>query len=159
MDKKKLIQEIFQQLEKNLSDLKAAALKAHEAATAEESRAENQYDTRALEASYLAGAQAKRVQELETALNVFRFLKTRSFNDATPIDATALVELDSEGRRSFVFIVPTAGGLLIQQNSKSIQVLTPKSPLGEALLGLKKGDVAIVEKSGKTLEYEIISVA
>ena len=65
MDKRKIIEAIRRQLEKDLNVLKEAALIAYEAATNEESKPENEYDTRALEASYIAGAQAKRAGELE----------------------------------------------------------------------------------------------
>ena len=47
---------------------------------------------------------------------------------------------------------------MVTYESKAIQVLTPKSPLGEALLGSRAGDTVLVEKGKSTLEYEILSV-
>lgn len=157
MDKKKLVAEICKQLEKDLVALKAAAMETYAAATGAESRPENEYDTRALEASYLAGAQAQRVLDIEASLNVYKILEIKQFTDKTPIATTALVELDLDGKKSFVFLVPTRGGNNINFESKSIQVISPQSPLGEALIGLKVGDVAIVEKGDQTFEYEILS--
>jgi transcription elongation GreA/GreB family factor len=158
MNKKKLVETIIIQMEKDLAALKAAALATLEAATGEESKPENQYDTRALEASYLAGAQANRAAEVEASLNTYRFLELKEFNSKSPIEATALVELDLDGKNLHVFLIPVRGGLTIQFESLNIQVITPKSPLGEALLGLKVGDVAVVEKGDVPLEYEILSV-
>lgn len=79
MDKKKLVAAICTQLELDLETQKAAALATYEAATGEESKAENEYDTRGLEASYLAGAQAKRVGEIEELLTIYKFVELKKF--------------------------------------------------------------------------------
>lgn len=158
MDKKLLVQKIVAKLEEELLVLRAAAQQTYEAATGEESQPENQYDTRALEASYLAGAQSKRVAETEEALMIYKFLEIRNFTDHTPIGPTALVELDMDGRKSRVFVTPAAGGMTVSFEGQTLQVLTPKSPLGEALVGLKTGDFATIDKDQRTLEYEILSV-
>ena len=55
-----------------------AAKASHAEATAEENRAENKYDTRGLEASYLATGQANKVLELEAAIEAFSDLKSKS---------------------------------------------------------------------------------
>jgi transcription elongation GreA/GreB family factor len=158
MDKKRLVQQIVVQLEKDLLALKAAALETYAAATGEESQPENEYDTRALEASYLAGAQAKRVGEAEETLMMYKHLEVRPFSDETPIGPTALVDLELDGKKSLAFITPGGGGLVLNFEGSPVQVLTPKSPLGEALVGLKTGDFAVVDKDKRTLEYEILKV-
>lgn len=158
MDKKKLIQAIMEQLEKDLSALKAAAMETYAAATGEESQPENEYDTRALEASYLAGAQSQRVAQVEESMMLYKQLEPRHFDDSSPIGPTALVDLDLEGKKSLVFITPASGGMTLKYEGTPVQVLTPKSPLGEALVGLKTGDVATVDKDNRTLEYEILKV-
>lgn len=158
IDKTKLLQEICSQLEKDLEILKAAALATYEAATGEESKAENEYDTRGLEASYLAGAQAKRVQEIEEQLTIYKYLEVKTFNKVTPIAATALIEAEVEGKTTILFLLPKGGGLSLVFNGHRIQVVTPTSPLGEALLGLKGGESAIVETGSQAKEYEIVSV-
>ena len=68
MNKKQIIKSFEEQIAQALSVMTQAALHAHEAATHGESKAEDQYDTRGLEASYLAGAQSRRAMELEEAL-------------------------------------------------------------------------------------------
>ncbi|MBX3017067.1 MAG: GreA/GreB family elongation factor [Bdellovibrionaceae bacterium] len=158
MDKKKLVQAIIAQLEKDIAALKAAALETYAAATGEESQPENEYDTRALEASYLAGAQGKRVAEVEESLMTYKLLEVRDFDDQKPIGPTALVDLDLDGKKSLAFITPASGGMVLKFEGQAIQVLTPKSPLGEALVGLKTGDFAIVDQANRTLEYEVLKV-
>ena len=158
MDKKKLIQQIIQVLDRDVASLKSAALETYAAATGEESKPENKYDTRALEASYLAGAQAKRVLDLESSLNIYKFLEIKSFTPTSRIESTALVEVDFDGKVTHVFIVPARGSLTLTFEGIAIQVITPQSPLGEALLGARMGDVVKIDKGSKQIEYEIISV-
>lgn len=159
MDKKKLLAAICTQLEKDLEIQKAAALATYQAATNEESKAENEYDTRGLEASYLAGAQAKRVGEIEELLTIYKFIEIKDFKENDLIDSTALVKVDLNGKKSLLFLLPKGGGVTISYEGQNIQVITPSSPLGEALLGLKKDDVAVVENAQQTKEYDIISVS
>lgn len=158
MNKAKLITQIILQLEENLQTNISAALATYEAATGEESQAENEYDTRGLEASYLAGAQAKRVGEIEEQLHIYRHLKPRSFSKNDPIDSTALVHVEHNGKKSYVFLMPMAGGIALSVDGHAVQVITPLSPLGEALVGLKVGDVAIVDTASTSKEYSILAV-
>lgn len=158
MNKQKLVEAICEKLEKDLSVLKDAARATYDAATNEESKPENEYDTRALEASYLAGAQAKRVGEIEELLFTFKNLEIKNFKSTDAILSTALVEVEFEEKRSFVFLMSKGGGVQLNFESLEVQIITPYSPLGEALLGLKVGDVAIVDSTKKVLEYEILSI-
>jgi hypothetical protein len=158
MDKAKLVEQIIAQLEQDLASIKSAALATYAAATGEESKPENEYDTRALEASYLAGAQAKRVVETEGSLLVFQNLKLRKFDSSSTIESTAVVDLKLEDKSLTVFLAPARGSITVVHEGRSIQVITPQSPLGEALLGLKVGDCAIVEKGQRRLEYEILGL-
>ena len=103
MDKKILVEMIAAKLEAELKSAKEAAMETYAAATGEESRPENEYDTRALEASYLAGAQAQRAREIEEALIMYKFLELKIFKEGTPIGPTALIELELNGKVSTVF--------------------------------------------------------
>ena len=159
MDKKKLIEQIRLKLETERLALIEAAKATYEAATHEESKPENEYDTRGLEASYLAGAQAKRVGDIEEMISICRNLEVKKFDSKAPISSSALVEVEYNGKKSFVFLMPKGGGVLIPFEGKNIQVIAPNSPLGTSLLGLKVGDTAIVETNDENVkEYEILSV-
>lgn len=145
------------QISDDLNKLMQSALAAKEAATHVESKAEDQYDTRGLEASYLAGAQANRVTELEGLLAVYRHLDFIDFTSASRIAATALVELQSEGKHIYCLLMPQGGGRSVQYQGKTIQVTTPQSPLGQALLGKKQGDEIEVQTQ-TSRDYEIAKV-
>ena len=158
MVKKKILEEILKKLEKDLAVLQAAALETHSAATSEQAKPENQYDTRAIEASYLAGAQAKRAYELEAAITAFKFLDIKMFSESDAIAVTALVELSLNEKKINVFLVGQEGGFSVKCDDKNIQVITLASPLGQALLGARAGDLASVERGDDSLDYEILRV-
>ena len=159
IDKPALLQEIRIQLEQELAILIQAAKAAHEAATHEESKPEDSHDTRGLESSYLAGAQAHRVTEIEEMLNFFRQLELKDFSESDLIAATAVVELKFGGRKTLYLIAPLGGGMRVTVGGKVIQIITPQSPVGEELIGQRVGDEIEVETQGMTREFEITAIA
>jgi transcription elongation GreA/GreB family factor len=158
VNKKKLIEQIKEKLEAERLVLIEAAKATYEAATHEESKPENEYDTRGLEASYLAGAQAQRVADIEETISICKNLNLKDFTSKTPISSSALVEVKYNGKKSYVFLMPKGAGTLVSFEDKTIQVIAPSSPLGTSLLSLKAGDVAMVETEEDVKEYEILSV-
>ena len=158
IDKTQLIEMLTAQAEKELTIARDSAKETYDAVTNEESKPENEYDTRAIEASYLAMAQSKRISELEELLTSYKFVQLKNFTDEDPIGPTALVEVSLNNKISFVFLMPKGGGHIVNFQGHPVQIITPISPLGEALLGLKTGDGAVVETNSQTREYEILSV-
>jgi transcription elongation GreA/GreB family factor len=154
IDKRTLIAELRTSLAREADVLREAARDARAAATHEEAKPENDKDTRAIEASYLAGAQAARVRELEGIANALEFLDLRDFGDGAPIAASALVTLDCDGTRTYCFMAPVGGGMRARVGGVEVQVVTPQSPMGQALLGRTVGDVIEVRKR----ELEIVEV-
>lgn len=159
-DEKKALLHLFEAtIAERLRVHTQSALEAHAAATHTESKAEDQYDTRGLEASYLAGAQSRRAMELEQLLNTYRFIDLKSFGADSPIAATALVELKPEsGATSFYLLMPIGGGMNVTWQGRSVQTITPQSPMGEALLGKRQGDDITVQIKNLLKDYEIVSV-
>jgi transcription elongation GreA/GreB family factor len=159
MNKRALIEKLIEKLENERASLAEAALHTYEAATHEESEAEDQYDTRGLEASYLAGAQAKRVAEVEQILHTVKHINFRQYKEEDSIGATALVELDHDGKKSYCLLLPQGGGVAVDFDGHHVQVITPQSPLGEALIGRQVGDTAVIDVGNQEREYEILSVS
>ena len=159
MDKQKVVEQIRQYLDQELAAALQAAKAAYEAATHEESKPEDQYDTRSLEASYLAGAQAKRADEIQQLLTMYKFLPIRPYGADDVICAAALVELDVRGTRAFYFIAPHGGGMVTAVDGKPVQVITPNSPVGDAIIGHRVGDVIEVEVRDSVRVYKVISIA
>lgn len=159
MDKAKFVEFVCDRLEKDLAALKEVAKATAEAATHEEAKPENQYDTRALENSYLAGAQSKRVIETEEALVAFKNIEVKNFGKNDPIASSALVVVELDGEKKTFFIAPKGGGLSMDFEGQRIMIITPNSPVGEALQGLKAGQSVDVDRGEETLEYDVISVS
>lgn len=156
--KRAIIQQLQAVLSEEIAALTRAAHAAREAATHEESRPENDKDTRSVEAAYLAGAQADRVRDLERVANALEFLPLRVFGATEPIASAALIELDLDGQRLHCFMAPQGGGLKVDVHGREIQVITPQSPLGQALLGKQVGDVIEVRVQKGVREYEVVTV-
>ncbi|GAC1451115.1 MAG: GreA/GreB family elongation factor [Desulfuromonadaceae bacterium] len=159
MTKELIIQQIITALSSDLTVFSAAAKAAHEAATHAECLPDNKYDTTALEASYIAQGQANRAQEIRAALESYRTLTLYDFDDDTPIRLTALVTLEGgEGKVRRFFIGPQAGGMKIADGDAEIVVITPGSPLGRRLLGLRSGDEVRSGDDATAVPFTIIAV-
>jgi transcription elongation GreA/GreB family factor len=158
MNKRALIQKIVAKLTSELAVYFRAAQASRAEATHEQSKAESKYDTRGLEASYLARGQSKQAMELETSIAEFEKMEARSFTAGEGIAVGALVELAMGGETSFYFIGPRAGGTEVVQDKKEVLVITPQSPLGAQLLERKQGDQPQLLLAGKKQAARIVSV-
>ncbi|MCW9048434.1 MAG: GreA/GreB family elongation factor [Gammaproteobacteria bacterium] len=155
--------ELFQTIILNLENLHQAALaavqRAIETATAEESEAENKYDTFGLEASYLAHGQAKRVAECETDLITFKNLKvTERLTDQTVSIGDLVILEDEKSTFQYVFISPVAGGLKVKYKQNIITLVTPSSPLGKVIISSKLGDEIEVKPGDEKKYYHITDI-
>jgi transcription elongation GreA/GreB family factor len=159
MNKAELLKRIVERLKENLAILEKAARSSHAEATHESSKAENKYDTRGLEAAYLAGGQARQVREIADAIEMYEKLAPKKFAADEAIDLGALVELEMDRAVSCYFIGPKNGGLEIECQKKEITLITPQSPLGQALLGKKSGDKWIIGTGRSAIKYRVMTVS
>ena len=158
MDKHALIEQIIAELAAELEGYARSARAAHAEATDEQSKAENKYDTRGLEASYLARGQSRQAAETMEAIQQYQSLSGPEFGPGDAIDIGAVVELEDKTGRSFYFIGPRAGGLEITRGSKTVLVITPQSPLGQGLVGRKQGDRLQFKLGRENVSYRVIAV-
>jgi transcription elongation GreA/GreB family factor len=159
MNKVHLIEKIIANLNESLDVLEKAARASHAEATHESSKAESKYDTRGLEAAYLAGGQARQAKEIQDSIKIYQALTPKEFAADEPIDLTALVELETGHIRALYLIGPKNGGLEIEHQRKEITVITPQSPLGQNLMGKKTGQCWTADLGGSVVNYSIISVS
>jgi len=148
MDKRKILDQIIRYLENEIEALAAAAQDAREYSTDEETRAEDKYDTRATESSYLANGQGMLAAEVAESLRVYKTLEVRAFAPGELIGLTALVEINGRVGTDYYFIGPRAGGVEVELDGHQVLVITPHSPLGQILMGRCEGD-AIRMPSGR----------
>jgi len=160
MNKKLILNKIIVLLKEDLKILTEAARTAHAAATHEECVPDNKYDTTGLEASYVAQGQANRAQDIRRALDTYKAMVLRFFDDETPIRLTALVSLeDGNGNGRKIFLGPEAGGLKLIDGDAEYIVITPESPLGKALLGKVCDDEVCVGQGEGQKVFTIVDVS
>jgi transcription elongation GreA/GreB family factor len=159
MKKKQIISDILAHLEQELSAIKTAANNAHLAATDDQSVAETQYDTLAIEASYLAEGQSRRVEEIQQAKQAIEQLVIRTFDENTPISLSALVQLSQDNDdKLWFFIAPAAGGFRGVLNEQTYTVITPRSPMAKALIGKFVDDEVELMMGVNKRHNEIVAV-
>lgn len=158
MNKRVLLLKVLELLREEQESFARAARAAHAEATDPQSKAENKYDTRGLEAAYLAGAQSRQAAETQAAIEAFQKLEVREFGAKDAIDLAALVEVEAAGERSHFFIGPAKGGLEVRQGGKEIVVITPQAPLGRELVGRRLGDRFKWGAGPRAVDYRIVGV-
>jgi transcription elongation GreA/GreB family factor len=150
LNKQALIDGVIAALSAELENYARSARSAHAEATDEQSKAENKYDTRGLEAGYLARGQSRQAMEVAHALEQYRALPLRSFSPTDPIDLGAVVQVELQGERTLYFLGPAAGGTEVTCEDQPVVVITPQSPLGRQLIGRQLG--AEVPASARSAE-------
>lgn len=141
MDKRLIIEKILARLDEEQKASLEAAKAAQAAATDPQNKAENKYDTRGLEASYLARGQALQIAEIDFARQQYGAFTPRDFAAGEPVGLGALVTIeDGSGSSETYFYGPAAGGAELEVNGAEVIVVTAKSPLAQALLGRRAGD-------------------
>ena len=157
LNKAAVLAALINQLEHTMLDAMNAAENARLLATHEQSKPETQYDTVGLEASYLAHGQSQRAADLKNALEDWKSLKSKQFDEESPISAGALVELlDSTSNQAIYLVGNFSGGIKIIQE-QIITVISLSSPLGKAMRNKAIGD-EFSHPVNPTVMLEIISV-
>jgi hypothetical protein len=120
---------IIDKLELDLQGMTDAHQAAADQAKSEDFKAESKWDTRAIEAGYLAGAQNRRVKELEIELINLKNLKN-SVRELTNVAIGALVKANG----CCYFITTQSGGFKVEVNNRLYSVISINSPIANKLL-------------------------
>jgi len=133
-----------------------AANNAHKAATDDQSVAETQYDTLAIEQSYLAEGQSRRVDEIRYAIKRLQSIPLAALQKKPQINIGSVVQLEKDiDKQQWFFLAPAAGGyrckLALQSNTINIVVITPQSPIGAAMIGKVLDDEINIQIAGKNI--------
>lgn len=140
MNKSALLAAILEALKAELETALREARESVDAATDPDSKAENKYDTRALESSYLARGQARRVDELQSAVGEFTALAEGGADTRASVAVGSLVALDTPEGLALYFLGPAEGGTEVSHEGRTVLLITPASPLGRKLIGKSAGD-------------------
>ena len=139
MTKDDVISNLLRQMEEKIAIIKSALAETNESASGDETKSEGKYDTRAIEAAYLAEAQAGQLELAEKSLATFKRFEPRNFEMTEPVGPGALVEVDQDGEICFYLLAPTGGGLMTNYLGCDVTVITPDSRLYQELNEKKMG--------------------
>lgn len=141
LDKNAVLDELRRILHRDLERITVSQRESQAGATHEDCKAEGSKDMRATEASYVAHGLAQRVVELREVVAQIGALRNLVFNEDSVVSMTALVQVEDEsGCELIYYIAPCGGGVVISIAEREVSVVTPTSPLGEALLGREVDD-------------------
>ncbi|MEM1441310.1 MAG: transcription elongation factor GreAB [Verrucomicrobiota bacterium] len=142
MDKSALVERLRSLVSSQYERALSALAGATEAATGDDTKAESKYDTRGLEASYLAAGQAEQADELAEAIASLENAEFPDFDFDDPIGPGALVEAEQDGEVLYYLLAPAGGGITLEtEDGLSVTVLGPSAPLRANLLGKSSGTI------------------
>ena len=140
MDKAQFFQCLLSTLRQEVQNAVNAAKDAAEYATNEESRAQSQWDTQGLEASYLAAGQASQARQWADAIENLQSEREDLLKSNSNVCLGALFSCSFGDCVEYFFFAGTAGGQSILLDGQEVTVITAQSPLAGRLMGLKAGD-------------------
>jgi transcription elongation GreA/GreB family factor len=155
LNKQTILNTLIENLKKELSDVEAAAHSARALATADDLKSEGKYDTRAIEASYLAGAQAKRVEEIKLDIQM---LEETELQNSSKLQMGSLALIEHNNQKRYYFLTSTSGGTMLMIDGNPVLVISVFSPIGNEALGLTKGESFEVETPKEIRNYKVLDV-
>jgi transcription elongation GreA/GreB family factor len=159
-EKQAILDELKRQLTLSLEVMTAAARRAREAATHPEMRPENDKDTRGIEAGYLAAGQSARALEIQRALSDLSSVTLELVDEVKPFALVMAREETNGGVESLLFfLAPHGSGQKVKADGREVQIVSPASPLGQALAGRRAGDFVALQAGGRTREIEIVQIS
>ncbi len=157
-DKQRIVARLIAALREEWEGFKRAAKAAQAAATDPDSKAENKYDTRNLEASYLARGVAFRVAETEAVLAEWEAMPLPDFSAMRPVGVGALVVLENEDGALGYFLGPGGGGVSVVHEGLEVTAITASSPLGKQLMKRQEGALFLMESGPRRLRTTLVAV-
>lgn len=158
LNKHAVVEAIIEEITREIDVMRAAADAATQATTHSESKAEDHHDTRSTEASYLARGQFERLSQLENLLTYFKNLEPKVFEPTTLASVGSLALLEHNKQKQWYFVSAKPGGTRCQVSHQTILVLSIHSPLGEELVGCKKGDSLQIEGPKGDMHYDVLEI-
>lgn len=155
IDKKNILKKLIENLQTELGEVEGAAKSTRDLATQDDLKSEGKYDTRAIEASYLASAQQKRVEEIKIDIQM---LEEIEIQNSKKLQMGSLALIEYKGNERYYFLTSTSGGTMLTVDGQTILVISVFSPLGNGALGLVEGESFEVETPKELRTYKVLNV-
>jgi len=137
MNKSQIRQAILDKLREEFAMRLRVSKVTRDEGNSPESKAESKYDTLAIEENYLADGLARQAHAAGEAAAQIEAMALPVFGANDPIGIGALVELAFDEETEWFFLATAGSGTEVEHAGKTVTVLTPHSPLGAQLLGLR----------------------
>lgn len=158
MNKKALLSQLQRQIQEEVNATLGAVKEAHALASHEQSKPENQYDTLALEAAYLAHGQSERIVELQKQIIALNHFELKDFTSENSIALGALVCLEEVNSIQWLWLLPVAGGALLETRDITLRTITAQAPLAKKLIGQYVGEEIELVMGNESKQFEIIDL-
>ena len=164
MDKQDLVDQLVRQLQASarsaLTARDATAAEAREGATPDEKRE----DARAAhQQSTLGRAQQRRAQQALAEIDALATWHPRPLPFSATVAVGAIVEIEDPdtGQGRTFFLAPVGAGVTLTGPGGDgvLSVVTPQSPIGNAVLGRRVGDTIEIVQAGELRDWQISYVA
>jgi hypothetical protein len=139
MDKSQFFNRLLDTLREECMHAVRASKDAADYAINEESRAESQWDTQGLEASYLAAGQAGQAKQWVESIEELQSEREELLKPKASVSLGALFSCSFSGEEEWFFFAGVAGGHVVETEQGDVTVITAQSPLAGRLLNLSAG--------------------
>lgn len=156
MDKSQFFKRLIETLREECIHAVEASKDAADYATNEESRAESQWDTQGVEASYLAAGHASQARQWAESVEELQSEREDLLRPRGEIGLGALFSCDFGAGPEWFFFAGVAGGHVVPTEQGEVTVITSSSPLAGRLRRLKAGKSFTLANgnAGKVLSVE-----
>ena len=155
LEKKIILKKIIEKLNDELAEMEKVTRPMKDLVKSDALKSEGKYDTRAIEASYLVGAQLKRMEEIKTDIQM---LEEIDLTPADKIQMGSLAQLTTNGIDRFYFFTSASGGTMIALEGNTVLTISVFSPLGHNALGLLVGESFDVETPKEMRNYLVKAI-
>ncbi len=157
INKKLIIQQLILNFQQELIKVIAAAKSTKDLVTADDLKSEGKYDTRRIEAAYLASAQNKRVEEIKLDIQMLEEIELPQVPSKTlQLGSLGLISYNNQER--YYFLSSTSGGSMLMIEGCAVLVISVFSPIGNEALGLTAGESFEVQTPKEMRLYKVIQV-
>ncbi|MCB9062193.1 MAG: hypothetical protein H6622_11790 [Halobacteriovoraceae bacterium] len=152
MDKQRIKDQLLSKFQLDLSKAKESLNTTQDFLKSDDLAQESKYDTRSIEAGYLADGQRKRIEEIEQDIQLIQDITT-DLCHSVAIGSLVLLEINKI--QKWYYYSPTSGGTILTIDGHPVVVISVFSPIGAQSVGLAEKDSFEVEHNNDVREYII----
>ena len=155
-DKYNLLEKLLAKIGNNAEVIAGAAQYSRQAAIDAPGRNQSRYDSSREEQGYLADGLNLRRQQIITGIHEAGATQLPQRPESVMVGT--LVRLDQDGQTSDYFVLSYGAGNWIESEEGEVLVITPNSPLFQAMKGKKKNEEFSFSLDRRRMQYKIVDI-